>query len=100
MRLLGNVFGQPIDKAFWERNSPLVLAAHVDLSGLKIYFDCGSSDGYGFYVGAQALDRVLSARHIAHEFHIYPGGHDWDYFATHWPASLLFHSRAFGLGPK
>ena len=31
-------------------------------------------------------------------FTYYPGGHDWSYFAEHLPASLEFHSRAFGLG--
>jgi enterochelin esterase-like enzyme len=43
------------------------------------------------------LDKILSSRHIAHEFHIYPGGHDWSYFAEHLPASLEFEARTFGL---
>ena len=95
LQLFGDVFGSPIDRAFWDRNSPLVLARTADLTGLKIYFDCGSEDGYGFNVGAQALHEALAARHIPHEFHLYPGGHTWDYFAEHLPASLEFHSRVF-----
>ena len=95
LQLFGDVFGSPIDRAFWDRNSPLVLARTADLSGLKIYFDCGSEDGYGFNVGAQALHDALAARRIPHEFHLYPGGHTWDYFAEHLPASLEFHSRVF-----
>ena len=94
-RVLGAVFGNPPDPAFWDRNNPIVLARTAKLSGLKIYFDCGDEDDYGFDAGARALDQVLTARHIAHEFHIYPGRHDPVYFAEHIPASLQFHSRLF-----
>jgi len=94
-RVLGGVFGNPPDPAFWDRNSPIALAHTADLSGLKIYFDCGDQDDYGFEAGATALDKVLSSRHIPHEFHIYPGRHDPAYFAEHLPASLQFHSRLF-----
>ncbi|HKN25733.1 MAG TPA: alpha/beta hydrolase family protein [Candidatus Acidoferrum sp.] len=94
-RVLGAVFGSPPDAAFWERNSPIALARTANLTGLKIYFDCGDQDDYGFDAGANALDKVLTARHIAHEFHIYPGRHDAGYFAEHLPASLLFASHAF-----
>ncbi len=94
-RVLGAVFGSPPDAAFWERNSPIALARTANLTGLKIYFDCGDQDDYGFDAGANALDKVLTGRHIAHEFHIYPGRHDAGYFAEHLPASLLFASHAF-----
>jgi S-formylglutathione hydrolase FrmB len=94
-RVLGGVFGSPADPAFWDRNSPIVLARAANLAGLKIYFDCGDQDDYGFDSGATALDKVLTSRRIAHEFHIYPGRHDPGYFAEHLPASLLFASRAF-----
>jgi S-formylglutathione hydrolase FrmB len=94
-RVLGGVFGSPPDDAFWQRNSPLTLARTAILSGLNIYFDCGDQDDYGFEAGATALDKILSVRHIPHEFHIYAGRHDPAYFAEHLPASLLFTSRAF-----
>lgn len=94
-RVLGGVFGLPPDPAFWERNSPVALARTSSLSGLKVYFDCGSEDDFGFDAGAAALDRVLSARKIPHEFHLYPGRHDWSYFASHLEASLTFHSQLF-----
>ena len=97
IRLLGGVFGSPPDPDFWERNNPLTLARTAKLSELKIYFDCGSEDGYGFYAGAEALDKILSSRHVPHEFHLYPGGHDWAYFAEHLPASLQFEAHGFGL---
>ena len=94
-RILGAVFGIPPDVAFWDANSPLELARTANLSGLKIYFDCGDQDDYGFESGAAALDRILTARKIPHEFHIYQGRHDPAYFAAHIPASLAFHSRLF-----
>jgi S-formylglutathione hydrolase FrmB len=95
-RVLGSVFGSPPDAEFWDRNSPLVLARTANLSGLKIYFDCGDQDDYGFETGATALDKVLIKRHIAHQFHIYSGRHDAAYFAEHLAASLTFASQAFG----
>jgi S-formylglutathione hydrolase FrmB len=94
-RILGAVFGSPPDTTFWNANSPLTLARSANISGLKIYFDCGDQDDYGFEAGAATLDKILTARKIAHEFHIYPGRHNPSYFAAHIPASLAFHSRLF-----
>jgi S-formylglutathione hydrolase FrmB len=94
-RVLGATFGSPPDPAFWDRNSPLTLARSANLAGMKIYFDCGDQDDFGFETGATALDKLLTARHIPHQAHIYPGRHDWQYFAEHLPASLQFHSRLF-----
>ena len=94
-RILGAVFGVPPDIAFWSANSPLMLARSANLAGLRIYFDCGDQDDFAFDAGAVALDKILTSRKIAHEFHIYPGRHDASYFAAHIPASLAFHSRLF-----
>jgi S-formylglutathione hydrolase FrmB len=94
LRILGNVFGSPPDRPFWDRNNPLNIARTADLAGMKIYFDCGAQDDYGFEPGAQALHSVLASRSIAHEFHIYPGGHNAAYFARHLPDSVRFHSAA------
>ena len=94
-RVLGSVFGIPPDTAFWNANSPLNLARSANLAGLRIYFDCGSEDDFGFEAGAAALDKILTARKIPHEFHLYPGRHDPSYFAAHLPASLTFHALLF-----
>ncbi|HWO36242.1 MAG TPA: alpha/beta hydrolase family protein [Candidatus Acidoferrum sp.] len=94
-RVLGGVFGNPPDPSFWEQNSPIVMARTANLTALKIYFDCGDEDDFGFDSGAAALDKVLTSRRIPHEFHIYPGRHDATYFAERLPASLAFHSRFF-----
>jgi len=94
-RVLGGVFGNPPDPSFWEQNSPIVMARTANLTALKIYFDCGDEDDFGFDSGAAALDKVLTSRRIPHEFHIYPGRHDATYFAERLPASMAFHSRFF-----
>jgi S-formylglutathione hydrolase FrmB len=95
LRVLGDAFGSPFDPIFWNQNDPVTIARTANLSGLKIYFDCGSEDDYGFDAGAEALDKLLSARHVPHEFHLYPGGHNWIYFAEHLPALLEFEFHAF-----
>jgi S-formylglutathione hydrolase FrmB len=95
LRVLGDAFGSPLDPAFWNQNDPEAIARTANLAGLKIYLDCGSEDDYGFDAGAEALDKLLTSRHIPHEFHLYPGGHNWSYFAEHLPALLLFHFHVF-----
>ncbi len=96
--VLAGVFGRPVDLAHWERNNPLAIARRAaGLARLKIYFDCGRDDDYGFERGAEMLAKVLKFRGIAHQAHIYPGRHDWFYVGEHLDESLEFHSRAFGL---
>jgi S-formylglutathione hydrolase FrmB len=95
LRVLGDAFGSPFDPAFWNQNDPITIARTANLAGLKIYFDCGSEDDYGFDTGAEALDKLLTSRHIPHEFHLYSGGHNWIYFAEHLPALLEFEFHAF-----
>jgi S-formylglutathione hydrolase FrmB len=97
-KVLGSAFGSPFDPAYWARESPFAIVRNERRPpGLQIYFDCGTDDSYGFNRGAQAFHELLTSRGIPHEFHLYPGSHDWSYFAQHLPASLEFHSRAFGL---
>jgi len=98
LRVLGSAFGSPFDGAFWTQNDPVTIARTANLAGMKIYFDCGSEDEYGFESGAQSLDKLLTTRHIPHEFHLYPGGHDWTYFAEHLPAMLAFESQVIAAG--
>jgi S-formylglutathione hydrolase FrmB len=97
----GEVFGTPPDAAFFETNSPLHLARTAPVAALRrmtIYFDCGLQDRYGFNLGAEAMDKLLTQRGIAHESHIYPGGHDWQFVMQHFAAALEAQSK--GLGAK
>jgi S-formylglutathione hydrolase FrmB len=94
---LGTAFGSPTDEGFWKANSPFVFAHRANLSNLKIYFDCGDRDDFGFDAGVRQMDKLLTDRHVAHVAHIYPGQHDWQFVARHLRESLQFDSRAMGL---
>jgi S-formylglutathione hydrolase FrmB len=97
-RLLGSVFGNPINVAHWKENDPFSLARKnkVGIGKLAIYFNCGREDEYGFETGATALDQQLHQEHINHEFHLYPGGHSASYFGAHLGEVIEFHSKMFG----
>jgi len=98
---MGPAFGIPFNQPFWDKNNPFTLVENgARATSIQIYFDCGTEDQFGFDTGAQAFHELLAAKKIPHEFHLYPGGHDWSYFAEHFPASLEFHSRAFGANPS
>jgi enterochelin esterase family protein len=96
-RVLGMLFGNPINVAHWRQNDPLELAKRnaAGIRKLAIYFNCGRNDDYGFEKGAEALHRQLEAEGIAHEFHLYRGDHSLDYFEEHIGETIEFHARAF-----
>ena len=48
---------------------------------LKLYFDCGDEDRYGFDEGAVELLRVLEANGFEHEYAIRLGDHGWRFLA-------------------
>jgi len=101
-RILTNVFGNPIDRKFWDLNSPFLLAKKNSalLAKTKIYFDCGTEDSYGFNRGASEMDQALNSLKIPHEFHLYPGGHSVSYLLAHRGASYEFHWRVFDSAHK
>jgi S-formylglutathione hydrolase FrmB len=96
-KLMGSVFGNPIDVAHWKKNDPFSLARknRVAIGNLAIYFNCGRDDEFDFEVGATALDRQLQEEHIKHEFHLYPGNHSASYFGAHIGEVMEFHSKQF-----
>ena len=95
-RVLAGPFGSPLNESYWQANSPLTFAAHPErFAGLKLYFDCGDHDRYGFAEGAQLLDRELTAKGFPHEFALRPGDHGWSYLNQYMKYSLQFHWRLF-----
>ncbi len=95
-RVLQGPFGSPLNESYWEANSPLTLAEHSErFAGLKIYFDCGDHDRYGFQEGAQSLDRILAEKRFPHEFALLPGDHGWSYLKQYMKNVVLFHWRCF-----
>jgi S-formylglutathione hydrolase FrmB len=95
-RILQGPFGSPLNEAYWEANSPLTLAEHPErFANLKLYFDCGDNDRYGFQEGAQLLDKILTEKGFRHEFALRPGNHGWSYLSQYMKYALLFHWQAF-----
>ena len=97
-RLMGSVFGNPINVAHWNQNNPFQLARknQAGIRGQKIYINCGRQDEYGFAAAAESMHKQLLAEKIPHEFHLYPGGHDAEYFLSHLGETITFHWRVFG----
>jgi S-formylglutathione hydrolase FrmB len=91
-----NFAGATQDLTYWNANNPLTLAKDTSrFQGMKIYFDCGTEDDYGFYVGHKTLDELLAKGSYPHEAALYPGDHGWEYARQHTPQSLAFHWRTF-----
>ena len=97
--MLGDVFGNPIDVAFLQRNSVFYFAKNdsaSELKRMKIYFNVGNNDDYGFEQGAQKLHHLLDSRGIPNEFHIYPGRHDPQFAVRHFGEVVQFQWHAIG----
>jgi enterochelin esterase family protein len=78
---LAEVFGNPIDADKWGKEMPLAMAGTMDkdqLASLRIYFDAGTDDRYGFAKPNQDLHALLEKRGVPHEFELVEGGgHSW-----------------------
>jgi len=99
-KLVGNIFGDPPDDDFFQASNPIKLAtanaAAIKKSGLKIYFDCGDQDRYGFQQTNKVLDEQLTQAGVAHEFHLFPGNHGWEYMISVANHSYGFAWKNFG----
>lgn len=99
--LLGDVFGSPFNRAYFTRNNVFYFARNdsaASLKRMKIYFNVGNNDDYGFEQGAEQLDQILKSRGIQHEFHIYPGRHDAQFAIRYFPEVIEFQWNAIGAG--
>jgi len=97
--LLGDVFGSPFNRAYFERNNVFYFAradSVASLRQLKIYFCVGDNDDYGFEQGAEKLNQLLKERGIPHEFHIYAGRHSIEFAVQHFPEVIQFQWDAIG----
>lgn len=78
---LDEVFGNPIQKEPWQKANPLCIANATDakvLSSLRIYFDAGTDDRYGFAVGNKMLHEALEKKGVPHTWRLIEGGgHSW-----------------------
>ena len=101
--LMGDVFGSPFDRAYFDRNNVFYFARTdpaASLKRMKIYFDVGSNDDYGFEQGAQQLHQLLDSRGVPNEFHIYAGRHDAQFVIRHFGDVMQFQWKAIGSGKR
>ncbi len=95
-RMVGGLFGEPMDQEKWQRENPLFQVASLkeeDRPSLNIYFDCGSKDRYGFQGTNTALHEAMTKLKIPHQWRLVDGGgHGWrsGYNQGALPHSLTF----------
>lgn len=97
--MMGDVFGSPFNRAYFERNNVFYFAKMTPAAQLKkekIYFDVGNNDDYGFDRGAEQLHQLLDSRGIPNEFHVYPGRHDPQFAIRHFGDVVQFQWKAIG----
>lgn len=97
--MMGDVFGNPFNRAYFERNNVFYYARTTpaaQLKHLRIYFDVGSNDDYGFEQGGEKLHQLLDSRGVPNEFHIYSGRHDPQYVMRHFGDVIQFQWKAIG----
>ena len=90
--LATKLFGTPPDPTFFQANNPLHLARTnaARIKRLKIYFDIGQSDRYGFEQGNAQLSAVLKAAGVAHEYTLAPGAHGWSFLSDRSEPAFTF----------
>ena len=103
-RMIGNMYGTPPDEEYFRSYNPIALAesnaAAIKKAGLKIYFDVGDKDRYGFQGSNKTLDERLSKAGITHEYHVFPGNHGWEYMISVADHSYDFLWKHFKPGSK
>jgi len=72
---LREIFGSPIDTAYWEANNPATIARRDPerLLGLGIYLDVGDQDMLYLHEGVEFLHRLLFDARLGHEYRLVRG---------------------------
>jgi enterochelin esterase-like enzyme len=77
------------------RRDPIALAQTLPVATLsrpRLWIDVGSDDPWRSR--AELLHEALDERGVAHEWQVWPGGHDGDYWQPNVPAYLRYYGRA------
>jgi len=90
--LATKLFGTPPDLSYFQATNPLALARTnaAQIKKLKIYFDVGDHDRYGFQGGNQKLDAALTEAGVKHEFTLAAGDHGWSFLNARGEQALVF----------
>jgi S-formylglutathione hydrolase FrmB len=97
-QISSKIFGSPYDETFFHENNPIDLARGnaAKIKSLKIYFDVGEQDRYGFAEGNRRLDAALTAAAVTHTFHLGPGDHGWSFLISRAEPTFTFLSKSLG----
>ncbi len=87
------LYGKPLDPEHFQQNNPLQLVKvnAEKIKKLKIYFDIGQQDRYGFETANQQLDSILTKSNIKHEFNLVEGEHGWSFLLTRTEPAFIFY---------
>ena len=91
-----NVQGKDRLSKHWNENNPLYLAktlSEEQLNTTDWYISCGDDD-FLFY-GNIMLHKTFRDRKIKHEFRVYDGGHNWNYWRPYIGEGLNFITNSF-----
>jgi S-formylglutathione hydrolase FrmB len=91
--LATKIYGNPPDPQHFQQNNPLYLvkANNAKIKDLKIYFDIGQQDRYGFEKANQDLDSILTNANIKHEFYFVEGEHGWSFLLSRSEPAFTFY---------
>ena len=70
---------------------PAAIVERIDHGRVPaLRLDCGTDD---FLLEEnRSFHRLLEALHIPHEYHEFPGGHNWTYWDLHVQEAVAFHA--------
>ena len=83
------------DLATWKAHDVVDLATAMPPGKLALYIDCGTEDDFHLQDNVRKYVReALTARHIAHEFFIGPGKHNFDFWGPRLARQLRIPPRS------
>lgn len=87
------LYGKPLDSDHFQQNNPLNLVRvnKEKIKNLKIYFDIGKQDRYGFEGANLLLDDILTKANVKHEFVLVDGEHGWSFLLARSEPAFVFY---------
>ena len=95
--LYRQIFGSPVDEAYWAENNPATIATREPsrLRDIAILIECGDEDSFNLHRGAEFLHRILWDNGVRHDYHSILGAdHLGRTLGPRFEAALAFVGRA------
>jgi len=89
-----NVEGKARLSKHWNENNPIYLANKIsaeELQSVNWYITIGDDDW--LYYGNSVLRKIFRDRKIPHEYRVYEGNHNWNYWRAHIGEGLQFITK-------